>query len=121
MALMEVIRSAARPQPTADLPFDEMATIISNDRRRHIIQILDHGPSDISTLSETIAEREVGPNYGTQDRKRVYVSLHQTHLEKLAHVGIVIRERQDVRPGRNHAAAMAAIQSLDDYVRGNGA
>lgn len=73
-----------------DLVFD----ILSNTRRRMVLYYLrQHGGSaSVKELAEQIAalENEVDTeDLGRQQRKRVYVSLYQTHIPKLRDAGII--------------------------------
>ncbi|MFC6989124.1 hypothetical protein ACFQJD_11155 [Haloplanus sp. GCM10025708] len=68
--------------------------MLSNQRRRYVLKYLksDPGPVRIRDLSQQIAawENDVDAselNY--KQRKRVYTSLHQTHLPKLDDAGVV--------------------------------
>lgn len=85
--------------------------IVSNSRRRLVIQVLaDKGTvEDIGTFSEAVAAAEFGTPVTSDERKRVYVSLYQTHLPKLERVGVIDWEgesRHIISPGENHEAAM---------------
>jgi len=75
---------------TQDLVFD----ILSSPRRRYVLYYLreTNGPLPLNDLAEQVAawenETEVSA-LSDQERKRVYVSLYQTHIPKLDSVGIV--------------------------------
>jgi DNA-binding transcriptional ArsR family regulator len=68
--------------------------ILSSPRRRYVLYYLrKHGGEvELSELSSQIAawenETEV-ENLTDQERKRVYVSLYQTHIPKLKEVGLI--------------------------------
>jgi DNA-binding transcriptional ArsR family regulator len=79
---------------SSQLTADEVFGILSSDRRRMVLSYLrEHGPSGtMDELAEQIAawENDVAIDELTsQQRKRVYVSLYQTHLPKLAEAEIV--------------------------------
>lgn len=66
----------------------------ANGRRRRLLQYLaTHGETDLSELSEVVAasehDGETPETISGQRRKRVYVSLYQTHLPKLDQMGLV--------------------------------
>jgi DNA-binding transcriptional ArsR family regulator len=65
--------------------------ILSNDRRRRVIEHLQHHREvSLRDLSVRIAEVETGESPPPSNiRNSVYVSLHQTHLPKLDTAGIV--------------------------------
>jgi len=73
---------------------DTVFDVLSSARRRETISILreEETPIELTTLAETVAAREnetTVEELSSQDRKRVYVSLYQTHIPKLVDVGIV--------------------------------
>lgn len=63
----------------------DLATVISNERRVEVLQILETDPSisSLSTLADRLTVREYGPQYRGDERKNIYVGLYQTHLERL--------------------------------------
>lgn len=68
---------------------DEAMEVLSNSRRRVVIDVLDTRPADAPpiqkrTLADILASIE------SADRQSVYVGLHQTHLDKLEDVGAVV-------------------------------
>jgi hypothetical protein len=73
---------------------DTLFEVLSNSRRRYIlsrVRVAD-GPVELSEIAREIGAREhqVSPAALDQtDKKRVYVSLYQTHLPKLESVGLV--------------------------------
>lgn len=75
---------------TEDLIFD----ILSSSRRRYVLYCLQEAdePMEVTDLAEQIAawenDTEVS-ELSAQERKRVYVSLYQTHVPKLASAGVV--------------------------------
>jgi hypothetical protein len=76
---------------------DEIYQLLSNHRRRHTIHFLKHvdDSTTLSDLAEQIAawEQEKPVNELTSDeRKRVYTSLQQTHLPRLADAGMITFE-----------------------------
>ena len=90
---MALLRSPAVSDPP-QLNQTEVFDILSNDRRRHALHYLlasDEG-TDIGELSEQIAawENDESLEQVTSDeRRRVYVSLHQTHLPRMDDAGIL--------------------------------
>lgn len=81
-------------QLSQDLVFD----ILSSSRRRFVIYYLRQvdEPVDLTELAEEVAawENECSvEELTTQQRKRVYVSLYQTHVPKLESVNLVDYDR----------------------------
>ena len=81
--------SSGEEQVTQDLVFD----ILSSARRRRVLYLLKtEGPMELTALAERVAAREndtTVEDLTRQQRKRVYVSLYQTHVPKLAEAGFV--------------------------------
>jgi len=74
--------------------------MLSNQRRRYVLYYLNHHPGTVSLrdLAERIAawENDIDvDDLEYKQRKRVYTSLHQTHLPKLDEVGIVDYDREE--------------------------
>lgn len=70
--------------------------ILSNGRRRRIIEELRNGFGEVTLrdLAETIAEIETSQSPAPRDvRQSVYNSLHQTHLPRLDEEGIIEYDR----------------------------
>lgn len=79
---------------SADLTADTVFSALSNARRRGVLTILRHRetPVGIRELAEHIAawENDTTPEEVTyKQRKRVYTSLHQTHLPMLEDAGLI--------------------------------
>ena len=116
MSILERIASpAGEIGPDADPDaVDEVAHVLSNARRRRVIEVLvDRLPSSepgigIGELAECLAEREYGPGYSSQDRKRLYIGLYQVHLDALDAAGVI---EWDPRVDR-----VTIGERFDDYV-----
>jgi len=77
-----------------ELTQDDVFEILSSPRRRYLLYHLRQRgePVELTELAEHVAawENDVEPSeLTTQERKRVYVSLYQTHVPKLDDAGIV--------------------------------
>jgi DNA-binding transcriptional ArsR family regulator len=88
------VGQSGAPNLSRDLVF----ATLSNARRRYVLHYLKRhdGPATIRELAEQIAawENETAMAEVTyKQRKRVYTSLHQTHLPKLADAGFIQSER----------------------------
>lgn len=78
----------------ASLTQDEVFTLLSNPRRRGVLHYLRRveGAADLSDMATRIAAWEYGTaveELSADQRKRVYTSLQQTHLQKLDEAGVV--------------------------------
>ena len=76
---------------------DEVFTLLSNSRRRHAIQVLlEHERIDHGELVDKVAEAEYGlpiEDISSDERHTIYVSMTQTHLDRLEDDGIISRDR----------------------------
>jgi len=82
-------------QPGGDpLSEEEVFDLLSSSRRRRVLRHLlrDREPIGLQRLADEIAAEENGKEVDQltdQERKRVYVSLYQTHVPAMADAGIV--------------------------------
>ena len=103
-----------RGELSQDVVFD----LLSNPRRRFVLSYLrqEGGPVDLVDLADEIAgwENETPVDELTsQQRKRVYVSIYQTHVPKLEDAGVVNYDRES---GMVSLAERA--EDIDEYLRG---
>lgn len=97
---------------TQDLVFD----ILSSPRRRYVLYYLRTvgEPVALNDLAEQVAAWEndtTVEELSDQERKRVYVSLYQTHIPKLDSVGIVDYDQQS-----GQVALTNKVHRIDDYL-----
>lgn len=76
------------------LPDDVVFGLLANERRRQVLTYLADGgnPASLSDLAEHIASSENDKPVAaltSQERKRVYVGLHQAHLPKMDDASVV--------------------------------
>jgi len=128
------IRAALRPTADDDrggdagqpsLPsLDETLTLLANYRRRralyHLTRLDQGAGVEMDTLSRSIAVDEVA--YATapadvhgDDKKAVYVALHQHHIPDLADADLVERERQTIHITERGREAAALVDDLRDH------
>jgi hypothetical protein len=86
--------SDADANVSAALSTEDVYEVLSNRRRRYAIHHLKQSddPIDVSTLAEQVAawENDKSPDeLDSQERKRVYISLYQSHLPTLEKRGLV--------------------------------
>lgn len=98
-------RFSSLPESGDQLSKDLVYTILSNARRRYLLKtLLDaQGGLDVKTLVDEVTAREFDESYTYDQRKRIYVSLRQTHLPKLDEADVVDydADRGRVQPGEN--------------------
>lgn len=84
---------------TNKIQLDDLHNLLRNSRRRQTLRYLftaGDGTAIIGELSEHIAaiENDTDPSLvSSKQRKRVYISLYQTHLPHLATLGVIEYER----------------------------
>jgi len=84
--------------PTPEFTQDALFSTLSSQRRRLVLRRLleDGSPQSVRELTTGVAADENGvpeAELTYKQRKRVYTSLHQTHLQKLDDVGLVEYDR----------------------------
>jgi hypothetical protein len=95
---------------------DTIFDILSNPRRRYVLYHLrqEGEPVQLTTLAEHVAAWENETDVASlndQQRKRVYVSLYQTHVPKLADAGIIEYDKEEGVVGLADDAG-----AIDDYL-----
>jgi hypothetical protein len=93
--------------------------ILSSRRRRMVLSLLRGAeePVDLATLTEQIASEETNQpvdEVPPQARKRVYVSLYQTHLPRLEDAGLIDYDTETGTITRSKRAA-----AVDSYLPTN--
>jgi DNA-binding transcriptional ArsR family regulator len=108
--------SVQRPSTAADLSRDEVFGLLANPRRRRVLRYLRQygGTASLSEMASRIAAWENGVDVdavSSDDRKSVYTSLQQSHLDKLDEAGVV-----EYDPDRGHVEATEAVEELEVYL-----
>ena len=104
------------PDAPGALSAEDIYEILSNRRRRYAIHYLKQvgEPVDISTLAEQVAAWENDKSVDelrSQERKRVYISLYQSHLPTLGKRGLVAYDED-----RGVVELTGPIASADVYL-----
>jgi hypothetical protein len=117
MSLLSIVRSSTNtPAGGPDLPEEDVWEVFRNPRRRAVIQYVASLNEDdviaLGALVDDLSHQEYGRGYASSDRKCMYNSLYQVHLEKLDDIQAVEYDpdRGVVRPG---AAAGHLARALD--------
>lgn len=112
------IQGVNKPKQEENLGYDTLYSILSNERRRLVIELLAEKRErvDISDLAEQVAciEMDTTPDeLGTDDRKKVYVSLYQCHLGTMDEAGVINynKDRGWIDPGP-HLEEVASQHSV---------
>ncbi|SFR59128.1 hypothetical protein SAMN04488124_2571 [Halogeometricum limi] len=97
---------------------DDIYSMLSNRRRRLALSYLRQTEDKVSVrdLSKEVAAMENGidrEELTYKQRKRVYTSLHQTHLPKLDDVGVVVYDRD-----RGYISLTPLAADLDTFLDG---
>ncbi|GAB7092765.1 hypothetical protein JCM18237_30360 [Halorubrum luteum] len=80
---------------------DELYDLLSSHRRRYVLHVCKKhdGPVTLSELAEQIAAWEhdkTVEEITSTERKRVYTSLQQTHLDRMAEAGMIRYEGDEI-------------------------
>lgn len=100
---------------STELTKDDVLDLLSNSRRRYVIYFLEQwdGSATLNDLAYAIASRETGipeASLSEDDKRRVYISLYQTHLPKLDLYGLVDYDKEE------RTVTLAALAAdLGDY------
>lgn len=90
-------RRRSGPSDRVELSGDVVFDILRNERRREVLEFLrDARTTTLSELAEHVAARENDKpvrELTSSERKRVYVSLYQSHLGKMAEAGVIDYDR----------------------------
>lgn len=100
----------------SDLSQDVVFDILSNPRRRYVLYYLRtrDEPVRLTKLAEEVAAWENNTNRSDiteQERKRVYVSLYQTHVPRLAEAGLI-----DYDKDSGQIALAEEASDIDQYL-----
>jgi len=99
---------------TRPLELQEIYDILADSRRRRCVEyIADHGPADISDITDHIAKLEIGDDASGQPRKRVYIGIYQNHLPGLVESGVLERFDREYSPGPNFEQVLDAIEQVE--------
>jgi len=108
---------------TTDVTADDLFEALRNERSRRAIRCVDQlGTVDMTDLAETVACEEYDctiVDLTDQQRKRVYVSLYQTHVPKLDQLEIVdVADDQEVRATDATEAAVELLATAIELTGG---
>ena len=80
-----------REVDTRELSEDTIFALLSVERRRELLRILERSGDEapLADITAKIADREHGIDSNPAKRKAVYVSLHQTHIPRLEEAGVL--------------------------------
>lgn len=115
--------STTPPAPDDGLSQTEVFEILGNDRRRHALHYLlaSEEGANIRELSRQLAawENDIPvEEVSSNERRRVYVSLHQTHLPRMDEAGVLNYESSGdtitlTERGRTLRVYMEVVQGND--------
>ncbi|MFC7096861.1 DUF7344 domain-containing protein [Halobaculum marinum] len=109
-------RFDALPETGEPLSKTRVFELLASVRRRYVVEHLDAADRtvEVRPLIDAVAEREFGPDPAYDERKRVYVSLRQTHLPRLAEARVVEydADRGRVAVGDRFGALAFALGAL---------
>lgn len=76
---------------TGGLTTSERHELLASERRRVTLEVLADraAPVDLREIAREVAAREVGVDGSEEATKRVALTLHHTHLPKMADLGVL--------------------------------
>ena len=110
------IASSSEREGEESLSKQTVFDILSNERRRYVLHHLlsKDGEADLRDLSLQVAawENELEPDdVSRQQRKRVYATLRQTHLPRMAEAGIIEYDED-----RSIATVTSQVEDIELYL-----
>lgn len=115
MSIVDRLLPGTAAPSAPDVDVDELLDALSNARRRHALRIVADGPIKKGDLAGRVAAAERDTTVAaltSNQRKAVYVSLHQSHLDALTDAGLVAYDR-DADTVRATPATGAALDVLE--------
>ncbi|MFD1589118.1 hypothetical protein ACFR9U_19235 [Halorientalis brevis] len=113
---------------SSQLSLDDAFDILSNQRRRHVLQHLLSAPSEsvqLGEMAEYVASSENDKDVSevtSTERKRVYIGLYQNHLPRMDAVDVIDfdADRKEIRPGAHATDLARYLHDTQQRRRGNG-
>lgn len=117
-AFAEYVSASPEPSSPADIALDVIFDALRSDRRRILLTVLDgsDGEATLPALATELAAREAGTTaeYVTEnERKRVHISIYQTHLPKLADLDLIDYETGTNDPIQLNDKGRQVLRYLD--------
>lgn len=120
-ALTTTPNSEPNSESNSSLSVDEICGLLNRARRREVLCQLAETEQRcvrVADLAEAVAASEYDcrpSELGSDDRKRVYIALQQSHLPRLASANVVVYERDTVVTlGPEFDSVWAAYMALRD-------
>lgn len=83
-------RNDEEQRENSTLTIEDATEVLKSERRRRAVEFLNQNrEAEFSEIADAVAEAEFGPDYDSEERKRVYVALYQSHMPKLKERGVV--------------------------------
>jgi uncharacterized protein YqkB len=97
---------------------DDIFEVLYNDRRRRVLEYLrdGDGTATVGEVAEHVAAAENGTTVrelSSYERKRVYVSLYQSHFPMMDDANVI-----DYDDGRKRIQLLETVEALDPYLEG---
>jgi len=110
----------------SDMELGKVFSLLAPPRRRRVVDLLDGDDGDsLGDLAELVASQEYDVGFYPEDRKRIYISLVQSHVPKLDEAGVVRFDEEEkyVYPGPEFGAlsrALDAVRGVEDCPKSDG-
>lgn len=108
-------------EASLNLSLNEIFSILQNSRRRKIIKDLnEHNTLKFDNIIRVIAAEENDKEISeltSQERKRVYIGIHQVHLDELVENNIVkLKENKSVLEAGCNCKPLALIIKIAEHI-----
>jgi len=93
---------------------EDVFSLLSNQRRRYTVRAFQQleTPIELGELSEYVAAKECNKSISevtSEERRRVYTSLQQNHINKLEDADVVVCDRNTIEPTER-------LEELESYL-----
>jgi hypothetical protein len=115
----------SEPTPVSTMPVDEALELLRCGRRRRVLEVFKRAsePLSVRDVAELVAAWEHQKrrrDLSSDEYKRVYVALYQTHLEKFEDAEVLVQERDEWTPTARLDALASAKDAFADSLQDRG-
>lgn len=75
----------------------DLLSVLNNERRRCVLDVVakSETPVSLSQLADEVTRMQYSDSFDSSNRSSVYISLKQTHLEKMTEHDVLLESSQD--------------------------
>ena len=123
-AVRSRLADIASTTETATPPIDSVLSTLQNERRRLALRfaVSASGSFSLGELVDNVAADEFGAEYATNERKTVYTTMYQHHIDELVSVGALVPVDSDdahcYQSGPMARPLVAVLDAIESTLRG---